>query len=87
MIILGIDKAGRGPLSGPVVAAGFILRSQVNIDGLADSKKITEKKCEYLYQQIITQAKVYTIVEISPQQIDELNILQANTQNYVSSCR
>ena len=44
---------------------------------LPTQKKITEKKCEYLYQQIITQAKAYTIVEISPQQIDELNILQA----------
>ncbi|AJI72786.1 ribonuclease H [Francisella tularensis subsp. novicida GA99-3548] len=77
MIILGIDEAGRGPLSGPVVAAGVILDQDKIIDGLADSKKLTEKKRQSLYQQIITHAKAYTIVEISPQQIDELNILQA----------
>ncbi|ACD30975.1 ribonuclease HII [Francisella tularensis] len=77
MIILGIDEAGRGPLSGPVVAAGVILDQDKIIDGLADSKKLTEKKRQSLYQQIITHAKAYTIVEINPQQIDELNILQA----------
>ncbi|APC91230.1 MULTISPECIES: ribonuclease HII [Francisella] len=77
MIILGIDEAGRGPLSGPVVAAGVILNDDNVIQGLNDSKKLTEKKRQSLYQQIIIQAKAYTIVEISPQQIDELNILQA----------
>lgn len=77
MIILGIDEAGRGPLSGPVVAAGVILDPEKTIDGLADSKKLTEKKRQSLYEQIISHAKAYTIVEVSPQQIDELNILQA----------
>ncbi|WP_432772839.1 ribonuclease HII [Francisella salimarina] len=77
MIILGIDEAGRGPLSGPVVAAGVILDPKKTIDGLADSKKLTEKKRQSLYEQIIAHAKAYTIVEVSPQQIDELNILQA----------
>lgn len=77
MIILGIDEAGRGPLSGPVVAAGAILDSNNPIQGLADSKKLSDKKRELLYQEIVSKAKAYTIVEISPQEIDELNILQA----------
>ncbi|AJI52904.1 ribonuclease HII [Francisella philomiragia] len=77
MIILGIDEAGRGPLSGPVVAAGVILDSEKIIEGLTDSKKLTEKKRQSLYEQIIAHAKAYTIVEVSSQQIDELNILQA----------
>ncbi|MDE4972190.1 ribonuclease HII, partial [Francisella tularensis subsp. holarctica] len=70
MIILGIDEAGRGPLSGPVVAAGVRLDQDKIIDGLADSKKLTEKKRQSLYQQIKTHAKAYTIVEISHQQND-----------------
>lgn len=77
MIILGIDEAGRGPLSGPVVAAGVILDSNNPIQGLNDSKKLSGKKRELLYQEIVSKAEAYTIVEISPQEIDELNILQA----------
>ncbi|AJI74066.1 ribonuclease HII family protein [Francisella philomiragia subsp. philomiragia ATCC 25015] len=77
MIILGIDEAGRGPLSGPVVAAGVILDPEKTIDGLSDSKKLTEKKRQSLYEVITAHAKAYTIVEVSPQQIDQLNILQA----------
>ncbi|MBK2357455.1 ribonuclease HII [Francisella hispaniensis] len=77
MIILGIDEAGRGPLSGPVVAAGVVLNPNIIIDGLADSKKLTDKKRQSLYEQIISHAKAYAIVEISSHQIDELNILQA----------
>ncbi|QIW09820.1 ribonuclease HII [Francisella sp. LA112445] len=77
MIILGIDEAGRGPLSGPVVAAGVILDSNNSIEGLNDSKKLSDKKRELLYEEIISKAKAYSIVEISPQEIDDLNILQA----------
>lgn len=77
MIILGIDEAGRGPLSGPVVAAGVILDSDRIIEGLNDSKKLSDKKRELLYEEIILKAKAYSIVEISPQEIDDLNILQA----------
>lgn len=77
MIILGIDEAGRGPLSGPVVAAGVVLDKGSIIEGLNDSKKLTDKKRELLYEQITSKAKDYTIVEISPQEIDNLNILQA----------
>ncbi|AIT09058.1 ribonuclease HII [Candidatus Francisella endociliophora] len=77
MIILGVDEAGRGPLSGPVVAAGVILDQNNIIEGLNDSKKLSDKKREALYREIIAKAKAYSIVEISPQEIDELNILQA----------
>lgn len=77
MVILGIDEAGRGPLSGPVVAAGVILDQDNIIEGLNDSKKLSDKKREALYSEIITKAKAHSIVEISPQEIDELNILQA----------
>ncbi|API86451.1 ribonuclease HII [Francisella uliginis] len=77
MIILGIDEAGRGPLSGPVVAAGVILDNDKIIEGLNDSKKLSDKKRELLYEEIIFKAKAYSIVEISPQEIDDLNILQA----------
>ncbi|MED7789323.1 ribonuclease HII [Francisella sp. 19X1-34] len=77
MIILGIDEAGRGPLSGPVVAAGVILDSDNTILGLNDSKKLSDKKRELLYEEIVLKAKAYSIVEVSPQDIDDLNILQA----------
>lgn len=77
MIILGIDEAGRGPLSGPVVVAGVILNPDKLIDGLGDSKKLSEKKRELLYESIVTQALAYSIVEVSPEEIDSINILQA----------
>ena len=77
MIILGIDEAGRGPLSGPVVVAGVILNPAKPIDGLGDSKKLSEKKRESLYGLIVSQAIVYSIVEVSPEEIDIMNILQA----------
>jgi ribonuclease HII len=77
MIILGIDEAGRGPLSGPVVAAGVILNPLDTIDGLNDSKKLTAKIRESLYKEIISRAICYDIVEVSEIIIDEINILQA----------
>ena len=77
MIILGIDEAGRGPLSGPVVVAGVILDSANPIDGLGDSKKLSEKKRESLYKLIVSQAVAYSIVEVGPEEIDTMNILQA----------
>ncbi|MGQ4006208.1 ribonuclease HII [Francisellaceae bacterium CB300] len=77
MIILGIDEAGRGPLSGPVVVAGVILDPAKPINGLGDSKKLSEKKRESLYELIVSQALVYSIVEVSPEEIDSMNILQA----------
>lgn len=77
MITLGIDEAGRGPLSGPVVVAVVILSSNRPIEGLGDSKKLSEKKRHVLYHQIIANAEAYSVVEVSPGEIDELNILQA----------
>ena len=67
-IIAGVDEAGRGPLSGPVVVAGVILNPDKPIDGLGDSKKLSEKKRESLYGLIVSQAIVYSIVEVSPEE-------------------
>ena len=73
--IAGVDEAGRGPLAGPVVIAAVILASE--IIGLNDSKKLSEKKRELLFEQIIQKAKSYKIVIVPPKIIDEMNILQA----------
>ncbi len=71
----GVDEAGRGPLAGPVVAAAIILNSP--IDGLDDSKKLSEKRRETLFQEIVCGAHCYAIVAIEPQEIDQINIFQA----------
>ena len=76
-LIAGIDEAGRGPLSGPVVAAAVIFDEGVLIDGINDSKKISEKKREILYPKIQSQAKSIGIGVVHEDEIDELNILQA----------
>jgi len=76
-LIAGVDEAGRGPLAGPVVAAAVILRGNLPLDGVMDSKKITEKKREQLYSQIIEQSLSYGISIVSHQDIDQINILQA----------
>lgn len=76
--IAGCDEAGRGPLCGPVVAAAVILPKGLIIDGLNDSKKLTEKKREKLYDEIIEKAVAYGIAEASPAEIDEYNILNAS---------
>lgn len=79
MLIAGIDEAGRGPLAGPVVCACVIMPLEDNmiIEGIDDSKKLTAKKREGLYEKIIQRAKAYSIVEIDEKTIDEINILQA----------
>jgi len=77
MIILGIDEAGRGPLIGPVVIAGVIFNENCTINGLTDSKKLSEKKRELLYNEIIEKAKYYAIEEVSTEDVDTMNILQA----------
>ena len=74
----GCDEAGRGPLCGPVVAAAVILPRDIVIEGLNDSKKLTEKKREKLYDVIIEKAIAYGIAEASPEEIDEYNILNAS---------
>ena len=76
--VCGCDEAGRGPLCGPVVAAAVILPRGLYIEGLNDSKKLTEKKREKLYDVIIENAVAYAIAEASPEEIDEINILNAS---------
>jgi ribonuclease HII len=77
-LLAGADEAGRGPLAGNVVAAAVILDPDVLIVGLDDSKKLTEKKRLLLAQEIKQKALAWSVVSISPQQIDEINILQAS---------
>ena len=76
-LICGVDEAGRGPLAGPVCAAAVILPPGLEIPGLNDSKKLTDKKRRELYDIIIEQAVSYGIAFASEQEIDEINILQA----------
>lgn len=76
-LICGIDEAGRGPLAGPVCAAAVILPIGTEIEGLNDSKKLTEKKREILFSMIIEKATAYGIGFASEQEIDEINILNA----------
>ena len=68
--VCGCDEAGRGPLCGPVVAAAVILPRGLVIEGLNDSKKISEKKREKLYDEIIEKAVAYGIAEATPEEID-----------------
>ena len=75
--ICGIDEAGRGPLAGPVVAAAAVLPKDCQIFYLNDSKKLSEKKRDLLFDEIKGKAVAYGIGIVSPQVIDEINILQA----------
>ncbi len=77
-VIAGTDEAGRGCLAGPVVAAACILPEGLIIDGLDDSKKLTAKKREKLYDIIIESAVSYAIAESSVEEIDSMNILNAS---------
>ena len=76
-VVCGIDEAGRGPLAGPVVAAAVILPEGLVIEGLNDSKKLSEKKRELLFQQIKEKAVAYGIGFADEKEIDEVNILKA----------
>ncbi len=76
-LICGVDEAGRGPLAGPVCAAAVILPPDLELEGLNDSKKLSEKRREALYPLICEQALAYGIAFASEQEIDEINILQA----------
>jgi len=77
-IVCGTDEAGRGPLAGSVYAAAVILPTGYEIEGLNDSKKLTEKKREKLFDIIIRDAISYGIAEATAKEIDELNILNAS---------
>jgi ribonuclease HII len=76
-LVAGVDEAGRGPLAGPVFAAAVILDDLLPIKGLADSKKLTAKKREHLYNIIKAQALCFCVATASVEEIDQLNILQA----------
>ena len=76
-LIAGVDEAGRGPLAGPVYAAAVILPQDFIIEGLNDSKKLTEKRREELYDVIIQNAVAYSIFSVDEKRIDEINILNA----------
>lgn len=76
-VICGVDEAGRGPLAGDVYAAAVVLSDDVLIDYLNDSKKLSEKRRELLYDEVIEKADAYCIAAASAEEIDRLNILQA----------
>jgi len=77
-VICGCDEAGRGPLAGPVVAAACVLPQGLVIEGLNDSKKLTEKKREALFEIIKAEAVAYSIASASVEEIAEINILNAS---------
>ena len=78
--ICGIDEAGRGPLAGPVVVAGVIMPKDSMIEGVNDSKKVSEKKREKLYDIILEEAISYSVAIIGQDVIDEINILKATKE-------
>ena len=79
-LICGVDEAGAGPLAGPVVAAAVIMPAGLIIDGVNDSKKLTERKRESLYEKITEKAVAWNIALIENDVIDEINILQARLE-------
>ena len=85
--ICGIDEAGRGPLAGPVVVASVIMTEESFIEGINDSKKISEKKREKLYDQIIEEAISYGISIIGQEEIDEINVLNATKRGLTDSLK
>lgn len=76
-ILCGVDEAGRGPLAGDVYAAAVILKNDAVIEGVNDSKKLSEKKREKLFDEIIEKSEAYCIATASVEEIDSINILQA----------
>ena len=84
-LIGGVDEVGRGPLVGPVVAACCILPESFSLDGLTDSKKLSEKKREYFFEEIKKQAISYGIGIVSEKRIDEINIYQATKEAMIEA--
>lgn len=84
-MICGIDEAGRGPLAGPVVVASVIMPADSMIEGVNDSKKVSEKKREKLYDQILEEAISYGVGIVGQDEIDEINILNA-TKKGLTMC-
>ena len=83
--ICGIDEAGRGPLAGPVVVAAVIMPEDSMIEGVNDSKKVSEKKRENLYDQIISSAIAWGVGIIDPKEIDDINILNATKKGLTTA--
>lgn len=83
--ICGIDEVGRGPLAGPVVTCAVIMDLTKLVDGVDDSKKLSAKKREKLYDEIIDSSLAYSITEISEKEIDEINILNATKKCMLQS--
>lgn len=79
-LLCGVDEAGRGPLCGPVSIGAVILNPDAPIEGLDDSKRLTENAREILYDEITAKALAYKVVLISPAEIDRLNILNATLE-------
>lgn len=77
VLVCGIDEAGRGPLAGPVTAGAVILPPDHDILYINDSKKLSPKKRERLYEQVTSEAVAWSVASVTPQRIDEINILQA----------
>lgn len=75
--VCGVDEAGAGPLAGPVYAAAVVLPRELEVPGLDDSKKLTEKKREALFDIIVEQAEAYAIARVEAAEIDEMDILNA----------
>lgn len=84
-LIAGVDEVGRGPLCGPVVTCACILPIDYHLDGLNDSKKVSEKKREKLYEILIKDAISYSIGISSPKRIDEINILEATKEAMIKA--
>lgn len=76
-VLCGVDEAGAGPLAGPVYAAAVILPRELEIPGLNDSKKLTKKRREVLYDRITAQAEAWSVAFVTAEEIDELDILNA----------
>ena len=85
--ICGIDEAGRGPLAGPVVVAAVIMPKDSMIEGVNDSKKVSEKKREVLYDQILEEAIAYGVGIIDQKEIDDLNILNATKKGLTTAIK
>jgi len=83
--VAGIDEAGRGPLAGPVVAAAVVLDPEQEILGLDDSKKLSQKRREELYNQICTRARAWAVGIVDSETIDQINILQATKRAMVEA--
>ena len=86
-LIAGVDEAGRGPLAGAVYAAAVVFDEGVYIEGVNDSKKLTEKKREKLFDEIITKAKCYSIFSVDEKNIDEVNILNATYMAFAGAIK